>query len=114
MLVRSVRSATPTLAAALRRSAAPVLRNDARRSGTSDRCYKDGMRLHDHEGRELRRVFVTVRATEAEALLRMISEAARGVDESRKASEPATGFMFVLDGEGTNLPSADPSVPPLR
>jgi hypothetical protein len=67
------------------------------------------MKLHDHEGRELRRVFVTVRGVEAEALLRMITDAARGVSESRKADESATGFMFVLDSEGTDPPPDAPS-----
>jgi len=67
------------------------------------------MKLHDQEGRELRRVILTVRAVEAEALLRMINDAARGVGESRKADEPATGFMFVLDSKGTNPPPHAPS-----
>jgi hypothetical protein len=71
-------------------------------------CYIHGMKLHDHDGRQLRRVFVTVCPAEADALLRMIKDAARGVDESRKASEPATGFMFVLDGERPEPLEGDP------
>jgi hypothetical protein len=42
----------------------------------------------------------------------MIEDAARGVDKSRQAREPATGFMFVLDSEGTDPPFGDPSASP--
>jgi hypothetical protein len=59
------------------------------------------MKLHDNDGNELTRVYVTVHAAEAEALLKMIEDAARGVAEARKADDPATAFMFVLDAEGT-------------
>ena len=57
------------------------------------------MKLHDEEARQLRRVFVTVPAPEAAALLRMITDAAERVREARAGIDPATEFMFVLDGD---------------
>jgi hypothetical protein len=57
------------------------------------------VKLHDEDGRQLRRVYVTVPAPEAEALLGMIANAAEGVRDARGSSDPATEFMFVLDGD---------------
>jgi hypothetical protein len=62
------------------------------------------MKLHDETGRELRRVYVTTRGPEAQALLQMIQDAARGVDRAREA-DARSDFMFVLDSTGTEHPS---------
>ena len=53
------------------------------------------IKLHAETGREFERVYVTVPAAEADALLPMISATARGVRVAREGDEQATGFMFV-------------------
>ena len=60
------------------------------------------MKLHDEDGRSLRKVYVTVSGSEAEALLKMVQDAERGVRQARHGPQYATDFMFVL--EATEAP----------
>ena len=65
------------------------------------------MNLQDETGRTLSRVYVTVDADEAEAVLDRILEAAEGVRLARESDDPATAFVFVLGDDGTELPPPD-------
>jgi hypothetical protein len=69
------------------------------------------VKLHDEDGRELRRVYVTVPAAEAEAFLRMIEAAGKGVRQARDADDPATDFMFVLGSTGSEPNGSGTSTP---